>query len=73
MKKSRSENRRTHSVSCQKILSSPSVLVVLSPEGKDQINGEEEQSAYREAVSRSCTMSPNNPNMAMLKDRARPR
>ncbi|KAG5575471.1 hypothetical protein H5410_055605 [Solanum commersonii] len=34
---------------------------VLSPEGKDQIGGEKEQSVYRLAIPRSSTMSPNDP------------
>ncbi|WMV25035.1 hypothetical protein MTR67_018420 [Solanum verrucosum] len=34
---------------------------MLSPEGKDQIGGEKEQSAYHRAVPRSSTMSPNDP------------
>uniref|UniRef100_M1DUA6 Uncharacterized protein n=1 Tax=Solanum tuberosum TaxID=4113 RepID=M1DUA6_SOLTU len=46
---------------------------VLSSEGKDLIGGEKEQSAYHRIVPRSCTMSPNDPNMTMLKDRARHR
>ncbi|WMV24622.1 hypothetical protein MTR67_018007, partial [Solanum verrucosum] len=34
---------------------------VLSPERKDQISGEKEQSACHRAVPRSSTMSPNDP------------
>uniref|UniRef100_M1DEJ4 Uncharacterized protein n=1 Tax=Solanum tuberosum TaxID=4113 RepID=M1DEJ4_SOLTU len=41
--------------------------------GKDQIGGEIEQSAYRQAVPQSCTMSPNDPNTTVLKNRARRR
>ncbi|KAG5571359.1 hypothetical protein H5410_061125 [Solanum commersonii] len=35
--------------------------IVLSPEGKDQISSEMEQSACRRAVLRSSTIPPNNP------------
>ncbi|WMV30642.1 hypothetical protein MTR67_024027 [Solanum verrucosum] len=35
--------------------------IVLSPEGKDQVGGKREQSAHRREVSRSNTMSPNDP------------
>uniref|UniRef100_M1DIP2 Integrase core domain containing protein n=1 Tax=Solanum tuberosum TaxID=4113 RepID=M1DIP2_SOLTU len=34
---------------------------VLSPEGKDQVGGQREQSMHRREVSRSSTMSPNDP------------
>ncbi|KAG5630311.1 hypothetical protein H5410_002028 [Solanum commersonii] len=34
---------------------------VLSPEGKDEVGGKREQSAYRRDVPRSSTMSPNDP------------
>uniref|UniRef100_M1DPW7 Integrase core domain containing protein n=1 Tax=Solanum tuberosum TaxID=4113 RepID=M1DPW7_SOLTU len=34
---------------------------VLSPEGKDQVGGKREQLAHRREVSRSSTMSPNDP------------
>ncbi|KAG5595241.1 hypothetical protein H5410_036473 [Solanum commersonii] len=46
---------------------------VLSPERKDQIGGEKEQSGCRRAVPRSSTIYPNDPNMMILKDRARRR
>uniref|UniRef100_M1D3M4 Uncharacterized protein n=1 Tax=Solanum tuberosum TaxID=4113 RepID=M1D3M4_SOLTU len=34
---------------------------VLSPKGKDQVGGKREQSAHRQEVPRSSTMSPNEP------------
>ena len=34
---------------------------VLSPEGKDQVDGKKEQLAHRREVLRSSTMSPNDP------------
>uniref|UniRef100_M1CPC3 Uncharacterized protein n=1 Tax=Solanum tuberosum TaxID=4113 RepID=M1CPC3_SOLTU len=48
-------NRPSMTVDEQKMFGS-----VLSPEGKDQVGGEREQSAYRRIVSRSSTMSPND-------------
>ncbi|WMV41395.1 hypothetical protein MTR67_034780 [Solanum verrucosum] len=35
---------------------------VMSPERKDQIGGEKEQSACRRAILRSSTMTPNDPS-----------
>ncbi|KAG5570534.1 hypothetical protein H5410_060300 [Solanum commersonii] len=34
---------------------------VLSPKGKDKVNEKKEQSAHHREVSRSSTMSPNDP------------
>uniref|UniRef100_M1DCL9 Uncharacterized protein n=1 Tax=Solanum tuberosum TaxID=4113 RepID=M1DCL9_SOLTU len=34
---------------------------VLSPEGKDQVGGDREQSTHHREVQRSSTMSPNDP------------
>ncbi|KAG5571377.1 hypothetical protein H5410_061143 [Solanum commersonii] len=44
---------------------------VLSPEGKDQVDGDREQSVHRQKVPRSSTMLPNDPEHTMLKAGAR--
>ncbi|KAG5595769.1 hypothetical protein H5410_037001 [Solanum commersonii] len=41
------------------------------PGRKGSISGEQKQPSYHRAVSLSSTMSPNEPNTMMLKDRAR--